>query len=221
MTIGTAGFRYVSTTTSGKLEIIDWQKQIVNRAYNKQPLDGRGVSLPGNSSGLKRHIQELTDYGIAEHNQIMVDWDYGIYLDLVAEAKLLGFKGKVMYGNAITVVRDLWQIGEQVDVIDFDHIAYLEPMHLKLLEDACKHDVKVFIGVFATRGHGGGFNQFHSNLIRQYNIKPYIHWRGNVTYSLKEIQGDAMHHTAVNNGYKCHYKGYNGRSTMVSCIVVK
>ena len=221
MTIGAAGFQYVSTTTDGKLDIIEWQKRRVRGAYGDLKFTGKGLSLPGHHSQLKRHIQELLDYGVAEDNQIMVDWTYTMYANLVTEANRIGFKGKVVYGNLIDVVRNLWKNGEQIDVIDFDHIGYLESEHLQLLEEACDNDVKVFIGVFATRGNRGGFNWFQQDIINKYNIKPYFHRRGNLTYSLREIQGAAIYFAAQKKKYKCDYEGYQGLSTMVSCVVTK
>jgi hypothetical protein len=221
MAIGHAGFQYVSTTTPGKLNTIQWQKQIVHNTYNKIKMDGKGICIPGHHSQLKRHIQELLDYGIAEENQIMVDWTYELYLNLKAEAERIGFKGKVVYGNLIDVVRELWENGEQVDVIDFDDTCYLEQYHLDLLKDACKKDVKVFIGVFTTRGNRGGLNAFQVKLKNQLKIRGYYHKRGNWTYSLRDLQGLAFAREAAKNSYVSQYKGYQGRSTMVSCIVTK
>jgi hypothetical protein len=221
MAIGAAAFQYVETTTSGKLDIIAWQNRIVKYRYNNEKMKGKGLSIPGHHSQLKRHIDELSDYGVAEENQIMVDWTYGIYRNLVKEAERLEFKGKIVCGDLANEVRKLWAAGEQVDVIDFDDIGYLSSNHLKLLEDACKTDVKVFVGVFATRGNASGFNKFQTSIIKNLNIQGYFHRRGNYTYSLRDIQGRAVEHTANQNSYSCHYRGYQGRSTMVSCVVVK
>lgn len=221
MAIGKSAFRHTSTTTNGKLSVIDWQKDIVKQRYKNMPFDGMGISLPGKACQLERHRDELLSYGIKEENQIMIDWDFSIYTNLRIKAKEIGFKGLILYGNLINAVKDLWNRGVQVDVIDLDHIGYLEQYHLDLLTEACGRDVKVFIGVFATRGNSGGMNRFQSNLITQSGIQGYYHRRGNYTYSLRDIQGWAMKHTANKNGYDCRYTGYLGKSTMVSCVSVK
>lgn len=221
MAIGPSAFRYVSTTTPGKLKVINWQSNIVSKAYQNQRFSGRGISLPGHHSQLERHIKELHDYGIAEHNQIMVDWDRSIYHALSLEAARIGFKGKVVHGDLTEVAEVLWEDGEQVDVIDFDGIGLMGFRDLHFLEKACDRDVKVFIGVFATRGNSGGLTYFQNYMKDKLNIDGYYHRRGNWTYSLRDIQGQSMQHVAQQKGYKCRYVGYQGLSTMVSCVVTK
>lgn len=221
MSIGPAGFQFVSTTTPGKERTIQWQTGIVHAAYGKASMGGKGVSIPGHRSQLERHRDELLSYGIKEDDQIMVDWDHGVARALKAEAARIGFKGRVVQDDLVNVVRTLWANDEQVDVIDFDDTGHLKQYHLDLLGDACKRDVKVFVGVFATRGNSGGLNPFQERLRKRFNIRGYYHQRGNWTYSLRDLQGRAMEDTASRNGYRCQYKGYQGLSTMVSCVVTK
>ena len=221
MTIGRAGFQYHPTTTPGKLNIIKWQESAVHQVYNKTKFTGKGVSIPGHHSQLARHRDELLSYGIAEENQIMVDWTFDLYMDLRREAQRIGFKGKVFWADLITVVKSLWKNGEQVDVIDFDDIGHLSQKHVDLLKEACKHNVKVFIGVFATRGARGGLNNFQQYWKNFFNMKPYRHWRGNMTYKLRDLQGMVVGHVARSQNYRSQYKEYKGRSTMVSCVVTK
>lgn len=221
MAIGHAGFRFHSTTTPGKLNIIKWQEREVQKVYKKTKFTGKGVSLPGHHSQLARHRDELLSYGIAEKNQIMVDHTYELYMDLLEEAQRIGFKGQVRCGDLVDIVKNLWKKGEQVDVIDFDDTSYLSDTHLNLLTESCKHDVKVFIGVFATRGNRGGLNKFQQFWKNILGIKPYRHWRGNMTYSLRDLQGKILNYVARKNNYKSQYKKYKGCSTMVSCIVTK
>lgn len=221
MTIGRSGFAYVSTTTTGKLDVIDWQKETVNLSYSGREFDGIGVSIPGHHSQLTRHSKELTSYGIKEENQIMVDWDAVLASNLNAEATRTGFKGQVVHGDLINVVNDQWKLGRQVDVIDFDDTGYLMPYHLSLAKEAFSRDVKVMTIVVATRGNGHGLSPFLLGWAQRLKLRKYKHWRGNMAWKWSKIQSGAIETTAHDAGYRCHTRTYMGRSTMLSCIITK
>lgn len=221
MTIGRAGFAYVSTTTRGKLDIIDWQKRVVRCAYNGKDFDGFGFSIPGHHSQLGRHSTELTSYGINESKQIMADWDAVLASNLKAEAVRIGFNGKVVHANLIDAINHTWNLGHQVDVIDFDDTGYLMPYHLSLAKEAFARDVKVMTIVVATRGNGNGLGPFLLEWAHRLKLRQYQHRRGNMAWKWSGIQAGAIETTAREAGYRCHTKTYMGRSTMLSCIITK
>lgn len=221
MSIGIAGFEHVSTTTPGKLDVIDWQKAIVKNRYGNVTWDGVGISIPGYHEQLSRHSLELSDYGITDEKKIMVDWTYNIYQNLLNEKEKIGFKGHVWHGNLIKLTQMLWEKGIQVDVIDYDDTAYLTQDHLSFLEEACRKDVKVFTLILATRGHSGGLSYFLDNWRKDLDIPAYRHKRGNMTYSWGDIQAGAVISTANKMGYHCDVQKYWGRSSMISCIITK
>lgn len=222
MARGSKGMHNHNTTTLGKLAVIEWQKSIVHAQWHGQALPGWGVSVPGCGEQLERHIKELEDYGIDQSRQIMVERDEKTYWTLVKAAKTLGFKGKVVHGTLESVVFDLWDRGETVDVIDYDDIGYLQQKHLDLIETAAKHHVKVFILVLTTRGCASGLGLFLQTWANRLRIKQ--HWERrwkHFTYSWKEVQSKTVKHVAKKHGFTHSWTPYKGKVSMMTNILIK
>lgn len=224
MSITPPGFLYASTTTIGKENVVEWQINQITRHLDISKFTGYGVCLVGKPDQLSRHRNEMIKSGIPEHKQIMVDWTYSIYLGLLEEADNINFKGQIVCGDIVDVVRKLWANGEQVDVIDFDDICLLKDYHINLLRDAMINDVKVFICVLTTRGNASGIGE----CLEYYQIvcdhpkewsnkhKKYIDPIGKITEA-------AFDWTVSGHDYTFKPKRYQGRGNcpMISLLVMK
>ena len=219
MSIKAAGFAYTSTTTPGKIQAINWQKFRVRQRWMNQPMTGYGVCIPGGGMQLDRHITELLDYGVDQTRQIMVDRNRSVVSTLKAAAKNLGFKGQIICGDMFDVIQDLWDAGDQVDVIDHDNTKFVTNEHLAFLEKACENHVKVYIEVFQTRGNRGGLPYELSQWAKTLGIKQYVHRRGNLAWPWGDIQSGAVEYTANNAGYDHFDYPYKGLVTMRTNIM--
>lgn len=219
----TTGFANISTTSPGKLKVIQQQVSLVQNVYNNLKFNGLAIGLPGDGSQLERHIEEYEDCGVKEPNQIMVDIDPNVYQTLLSKATQIGFKGKVIKDDICNVVRQEWKDGNQVDVIDFDDVSYLDYHHIALLDEACRNDVKVFNLVLSTRGNRGGPTDCMLYWAKKLKITRYRHSRGNMAYRYRDIQAKAVEYVANSLGYNCVSYPYRGRGhhTLVSCVVTK
>jgi len=208
------------TTTPQKLAMIEDQVQIVTARFSKQDLKGYCVGLPGAGKQLERHIQEYCDYGIPENRQVMVDYDRNVNKRHIYYKDRLGFKGTVVCGELGKVVNRMWEKGEQIDIIDYDDVGFLEHRHEDLIEKAAQHNVKVIILVFTTRCRKlSPLHQYWKTklgLEKRYNTISKG-WHEPVTL----IQAGAVKSLAKQYGFDVTWTSYKGLSPMMRCVLLK
>lgn len=144
-------FAYLDTGSEPKLRMI--QKQIIwaNQRFPIGTLDGHCIGLPGAGLQAERHRDEYRAYGIPDERQVMIDYDRTVHETQKRYMNKLDYKGSIILGDLYSVARDMWDEGKKIDIIDYDDVGHLKPVHEYTIADAAKHGVKIFILVITNR----------------------------------------------------------------------
>lgn len=223
MTTHPSQFAWLNTGSPPKLYMIQQQIRWANRRFPFGTLEGYCVGLPGAGLQAERHRDEYRAYGIPDERQIMVDYDHTVHQTQKSYMGKLDYKGRIVCADLSDVVRECWEQGKKVDIIDYDDVSFLLPRHEYMIRDAARHDVKMIILVITNRCNK--LTPYHEQwkqklgLVKRF-VSPSKGWREPVG----AIQQGAIETIADQCGYDVISTPYPGRDLgppMLSCMLFK
>lgn len=126
---------------------ISWAKQ----KFPAGTLDGYCIGLPGAGLQTERHRDEYRAYGIPDERQVMIDYDRTVHETQKSYMEKLDYKGGIVLGDLYSVATQMWDSGKKIDIIDYDDVGHLKPVHEHTISDAASHGVKIIILVITNR----------------------------------------------------------------------
>lgn len=213
------------TTTKGKLDTISKQVALVKEFVTKFGLNlrnGKCYGLPGPYMQCPRHIEEYSQYGASEKNQVFIENEPRIHKAHLAWKERFGFKGKCIQGDAYEILETRLAKNENISIIDFDKCLALEQRDLDLIRNASttqdRIGVDVLILTVQVKSH---INTLLLKMKRRFGLKRRPN-RNNKTSGLSNpisaISRFAVFEAGIINGFEVYALPYKGRSQM--CVFV-
>ena len=154
----------------------------------------------------------------------MVDFDPAVHHTQKMWQEQTGYQGHVVKDFLETMCHGLWRNGQQIDMIDYDDVGYLENSHLTMIKYAAQYGVKAMILVITNRCNSltDLHRQWKKRLgLEKRYLSPSKGWREPIS----DIHQGAIKTTALESGFgHCWFQPYAGRDIgppMLSAVITR